>query len=54
VRDGLGLTTKDRGRTYRWVELPGVPIFLTSMLSGQRALDVFSRARLAADVRLAL
>ena len=54
ARDGLGLTTEDRGRTYLWRELPGVPFFLSGVLSGRRALDVFSRARLAADVRQAL
>lgn len=54
ARAGLGLTTQDRGRTYLWSELPQVPFFLSGMLSGQRALDVFSRARLAADVREAL
>lgn len=54
ARDGLGLTTEDRGRTYIWADLPGVPFFLSSMISGQRALDVFSRARLAADVRQVL
>jgi hypothetical protein len=54
AREGLGLTTEDRGRTYLWRELPGVPFFLSGMLSGRRALDVFSRARLAADVRQAL
>lgn len=52
--EGLGLKTEDRGRTYFWEELPGAQFFLSGMLSGQRALDVFSRARLTADVRQAL
>jgi len=54
AREGLGLKTEDRGRTYFWEELPGTPFFLSGMLSGQRALDVFSRDRLTADVRQAL
>ncbi len=52
--DGLPLTTADRGRTYEWAGMPNVPVFLCGMISGQRALDVFSRARLAADVRAAI
>lgn len=54
AREGLGLKTEDRGRTYFWEELPGTQFFLSGMLSGQRALDVFSRARLTADVRQVL
>ena len=49
----LPLTTTDR-LTCSWEALPGVPIFLSGMLSGQRALDTFSRERLAAHMRLAI
>ncbi len=54
AQEGLGLRTANRGRTYLWRELPDVPFFLSGMLSGQRALDIYSRARLIADVRQAL
>lgn len=52
--EGLGLTSPDGGRSYRWVELPEVPVFLCGMLSGQRPLDTYSRTRLELDVRAAL
>jgi hypothetical protein len=52
--EGLKLTSPDRERSYRWSEMPDVPIFLSGMLSGQRALDTYSRARLALDVEAAL
>ena len=51
---GLKLESFDNGLSYRWATLPAVPIFLSGMLSGQRALDVFSKARLARDVKAAL
>jgi hypothetical protein len=34
--------------------MPNVPIFLSGMISGQRALDTYSRARLALDVEAVL
>ncbi|MBW8832681.1 MAG: hypothetical protein JF606_25440 [Burkholderiales bacterium] len=46
AEEGLPLRTPDEGRSYRWTELPDVPIFLSGMLSGQRALDNYSKARL--------
>lgn len=52
--EGLGLTSPDDGRSYRWTKLPKVPIFLCGMLSGRRALDNHSKTRLALDVRAAL
>ena len=52
--EGLGLTSSDDGRSYRWAELPEVPIFLSGMISGQRALDTYSKTRLVLDVRAAL
>jgi hypothetical protein len=52
--EGLKLTSPDRERSYRWSEMPDVPIFLSGMLSGQRAVDTYSRARLALDVEAAL
>lgn len=50
----LQLDSYDEKRKYRWNELKETPFFLSSMLSGQRALDEFSRDRLVADVRRAL
>lgn len=35
-------------------DVPGVPFFLSSMLSGLLALDVYSRKRLARDVSATL
>jgi hypothetical protein len=52
--EGMRLESPDGGRTYRWSELPEVPVFLCGMLSGQRALDTYSRKRLALDVKVAL
>jgi hypothetical protein len=54
ARIGLDLKSPDGGRTYRWSAMPNVFIFLSGMLSGQRALDIYSTARLALDVRAAL
>lgn len=51
---GLPLTHWKDGRSYRWNELPDVPFFLSGMLSGQRALDRYSRNRLALDVKAAM
>ena len=51
---GMKLKSPDAGRTYRWSEMQNVPIFLSGMLSGQRALDTYSRDRLALDVKIAL
>lgn len=50
----LQLDSYDEKRKYRWNELEETPFFLSSMLSGQRALDEFSKDRLIADVRRAL
>jgi hypothetical protein len=54
VIEALPLETNDDGRSYRWSQLPGVPFFLSGMLSGQRALDKHSRRRLEIDVADAL
>ncbi|RYZ83991.1 MAG: hypothetical protein EOP04_18885 [Proteobacteria bacterium] len=47
----LDLKSSDENRSYRWQLMKEVPFFLSGMLSGQRAIDKFSRDRLAADVR---
>ncbi|TPG21383.1 hypothetical protein [Variovorax guangxiensis] len=52
--EGLGLTSADNGRSYYWDKLPAARFFLSGMLSGQRALDTYSRVRLELDVKAAL
>lgn len=52
--DYLPLKPDEEERVYSWADLPGVPFYLSSMLSGQRALDNFSKRRLEAEVRTAL
>ncbi|MEJ1165676.1 hypothetical protein V9K97_18370 [Variovorax sp. CCNWLW186] len=51
IRDRLDLATRDGGRSHYWTEMEETTLFLSGMLTGQRALDEFSRARLAAEVR---
>jgi hypothetical protein len=53
----LDLQHQDNKRSYRWASgtsMSQTPFFLSGMLSGQRALDNFSKDRLIADVRSAL
>lgn len=50
----LKLESTARGRFHRWEKLPQTSFFLSGMLSGQRALDEFSKDRLAADVHAML
>jgi hypothetical protein len=53
----LDLQRQDNRRSYRWTScnrMSQTPFFLSGMLSGQRALDNFSKDRLIADVRAAL
>jgi hypothetical protein len=54
VRRILPLQPVKVGRDYGWPAMPHTTFFLSGMLSGQRALDEFSRARLEADVRSVL
>lgn len=54
VKKMLPLQPIEPGRRYGWPPMPQTTFFLSGMLSGQRALDEFSRARLEADVRSAL
>ncbi|CAM5796920.1 hypothetical protein [Rhizobacter fulvus] len=53
ARKLLPLTTQDK-LVYRWDQMPNARFILSGMLSGQRALDTFSRERLAHDVKAAL